>query len=76
MGNLLITRMIIEYKALGVVQSATGFYGNVIRLLGLYDVEHETMRKETKRLIFLAGMRSSDDECQVHNFAPVEEPLT
>jgi IS5 family transposase len=50
--------MIIEHKALGMVQSALGFQGDVMSQLSFSDVEYGVKRKKTKREIFLAEMDS------------------
>ena len=50
--------MIIEHKALGMVQSVLGFQGDVMSQLSFSDVEYGAKRKKTKREIFLAEMDS------------------
>jgi IS5 family transposase len=50
--------MIIEHKALGMVQSVLGFQGDVMSQLSFSDVEFGAKRKKTKREIFLAEMDS------------------
>ena len=59
--------MIIEHKALGMVQSVLGFQGVVMSQLSFSDVEYGAKRMKTKRKIFLAEMDSlvpwdSDDQ--------------
>jgi hypothetical protein len=48
--------MIIEHKALGMVQSVLGFQGDVMSQLSFSDVEYGAKRKKTKREMFLAEM--------------------
>jgi len=50
--------MIIEHKALGMVQSVLRFQGDVMSQLSFSDVEYGAKRKKTKREIFLAEMES------------------
>ena len=50
--------MIIEHKALGMVQSVLGFQGDGMSQLSFSDVEYGAKRKKTKREIFLAEMES------------------
>jgi len=41
--------MIIEHKALGMVQSVLGFQGDVMSQLSFSDVEYGAKRKKTKK---------------------------
>ena len=50
--------MIIEHKALGMVQSVLGFQGGVMSELNFSDMEYGAKRKKTKRDIFLPEMES------------------
>ena len=50
--------MIIEHKALGMVQSVLEFHRDVMSQLSFSDVEYGAKRKKTKREIFLAEMDS------------------